>query len=64
MYYAEQNLRYYKENMVAKNRHDTTRRIVQRAGMFQYHDDLKRRIASGEVDPNVFLERDVLKRGK
>ena len=54
-----QSRAYYRENALAKNRHDLARRTLQREGLLVYHDDLRNRIEAGEVDAEVFLERDV-----
>ena len=49
---------YYALNRYAKNQHDRARKRLVAAGHMKFHDDLKGRIASGQIDPNVFIERD------
>ena len=55
---ARKNSRvYYKLNSLAKNRHDVARRALQRAGTLVFHDELRERIAAGEIDVDEILKR-------
>jgi hypothetical protein len=55
----KQSQSYYRLNALAKNRHDLTRRWLQRSGLMDMHRELSQRIQSGEISPDLFLERDV-----
>jgi hypothetical protein len=52
-----QSRKYYRQNTLSKNRQDSARRILQREGLFVFHDDLRERLATGEVDANAVLVR-------